>query len=95
MTQTRALPPLVDLPALHAAARVLHDHFLKDVQSIPDLADLLPRPCSPPPSAPRSPPSSRRSSFLRVLQRLPRRLSRPLPETQARRHTRCPFSVLQ
>ncbi|KAH0838249.1 nucleoporin [Lanmaoa asiatica] len=50
MTQTRALPPLVDLPALHTAARVLYDHFLKDVQSIPDVADLFP-PAGPPSSA--------------------------------------------
>lgn len=51
MTQTRPAPPRLDIPALNAAARVLHDLFLKDVQSIPDLADLIPRPCSPPPSA--------------------------------------------
>ncbi|KAG8219746.1 nucleoporin [Butyriboletus roseoflavus] len=50
MTHTRTPPPLVDLPALHTAARVLHDLFLKDVQSIPDIADLLP-PTGPPSSA--------------------------------------------
>lgn len=64
MTQTRALPPLVDLAALHPAARVLHDHFLSDAQTIPDIGDLLPRPCplSPPrpahPLPATGPPSS-------------------------------------
>lgn len=63
MTQTRALP-LVDLSVLHPAARVLHDHFLSDAQTIPDVGDLLPRACPllpprpahPPPAA--GPPSS-------------------------------------
>ncbi|KAN0100556.1 Non-repetitive/WGA-negative nucleoporin C-terminal domain containing protein [Tylopilus felleus] len=51
MTQTRAaLAPAVDLPALSAAARVLHDVFLRDAQSIPDIGDILP-PAGPPSSA--------------------------------------------
>lgn len=35
--------PVVDLAALHAAARVLHDNFLRDAQTIPDIGDILPR----------------------------------------------------
>ena len=69
---------------------------------LPQGRPVHPRPRRPPPPfvlsspfRPRSPPSSRRSPFLRVLQRLPRRLSRPLPEAQTRRHTRCSLSVLQ
>ena len=57
MTQTRAaLAPAVDLPALSAAARVLHDVFLRDAQSIPDIGDILPRTSPPAPCAPAHPP---------------------------------------
>ena len=31
----------LDLPALQAASRVLHEHFLKDAQAVPDLGDML------------------------------------------------------
>jgi nuclear pore complex protein Nup155 len=33
--------PVVDLPALQNASRVLQDQFIKDAQVIPDLADTL------------------------------------------------------
>jgi hypothetical protein len=33
--------PVVDLPALQSASRVLQDQFIKDAQVIPDLVDTL------------------------------------------------------
>lgn len=33
--------PQLDLAALQSASRVLHDQFIKDAQSVPDLADML------------------------------------------------------
>lgn len=33
--------PVVDLPALQSASRVLQDQFIKDAQIIPDLGDTL------------------------------------------------------
>ncbi|CAL1695590.1 unnamed protein product [Somion occarium] len=34
-------PPLLDLPSLQSASRVLHDQFVKDAQSVPELGDML------------------------------------------------------
>ena len=33
--------PVVDLPALQSASRLLQDQFMKDAQVIPDLAETL------------------------------------------------------
>ncbi|PFH50805.1 hypothetical protein AMATHDRAFT_75380 [Amanita thiersii Skay4041] len=46
-------PAPVDLPALQAASRFLHEQFAKDAQSIPDYGDMLTARMSFPPSAPR------------------------------------------
>lgn len=34
-------PPVLDLPALQAASRVLHEQIAKDAQIVPDLGDML------------------------------------------------------
>lgn len=40
--QSQVAPkPVVDLPALESASRVLQDQFAKDAQAIPDLAETL------------------------------------------------------
>ncbi|KAI0082270.1 nucleoporin [Panus rudis PR-1116 ss-1] len=33
--------PLLDLPALQSASRVLHDQFVKDAQAVPELGEML------------------------------------------------------
>ncbi|KAH7928555.1 nucleoporin [Leucogyrophana mollusca] len=43
--QVQARPaPILDLPGLQAASRVLHDQFLKDAQIIPDVGEMLTTP---------------------------------------------------
>ena len=90
--------PALDLPALQTASRVVQDELNKDTQSVPDLNDLLtvrtlPLLCQRPQCSEHT--SSSGPPFVCVVQRVPRRPSRPLPEEEACQYTRGAVPILQ
>lgn len=85
-------PPPLDLPALQHASRALQEQFIKDVQSVPDLGDMLTiRMLSE--TLWNSPPCvDARLSWRTVfsfLHCLSRRLQSPLPEEKTHRNPSC------